>query len=59
MHFKCGHHGQALWAESVLYPAQSLQCTFTRLNPAHVLLMFTLNPQFWNIQEMNLYHQGK
>ena len=51
MHFKCGHHGQALWAASILgiHIQQSLQCT--RLKLAHILL-FTLNPQFWNIGEM-------
>lgn len=49
MHFKCGHHGQALWAASILgiHIQQSLQST--PLKPAHILLLFSLNPQFWNI----------
>ena len=46
MHFKCGHHGQALWEASILriHP-KFLQCTIHPIKALHILVMLKLNPQ--------------
>ena len=45
MHFKCGHHGQALWEASILriHP-KFLQCTIHLVKALHILVMLKLNP---------------